>query len=161
MAGEIGLRSRYTLKADTAIEGVTLLEVGAIMAIAGDRTTSDLTVSKGEGGNYVADGTQMQNQAVYKNGEIVASTFDADGETHFAYTLLFDNGADTKEKLTTDILFRGYAVVMIDGIEYVLYTDMYGETFEGGALSVYDVSKLEQNASYETSLKVIATVEGN
>jgi hypothetical protein len=73
--------------------------------------------------------------------------------------LLFGDGQDTKENLTADTLFRAYAVVEVGGEEHVLYTDMYGETFRGGALSVYAISKLAQNASYETSKKVIATVE--
>ena len=60
-------------------------------------------------------------------------------------------------KLQTKLIFRAYVVVEYEGVEFVLYTDMYGETFKGEPLSMYDASKAFDE--FETSKNVIDIVE--
>ena len=63
------------------------------------------------------------------------------------------------DKLQTELLFRGYAVVEIDGVEYVFYTDMTSANF-GDSVSMYELSTYEDYQDYQTSQTVITKVEG-
>lgn len=148
--GYAGIRSRYTVALDAIVEGATLVEVGAIMAIATEgRTTADLTVVKTADG-YTATGKQMMNAAVKET-----DVFTDETGAHFAYTLTFQNEASqTKTNYETEILFRGYVVLEIDGFEYVYYTDM--TSVFGESISMLEASQHEAFKDYTTSQAVIA-----
>ena len=159
-----GLRSVYAVNKSFVLpEDVTLVEVGAIMAIAGDRSIEDLTVVKTADG-YEASGSKMASTSVYANGEW-EKMLEKDGKSTFAYTCTFETVAEmVADKLTTDIMFRGYVVVNYDGVDFVLYTDMTSDAF-GDSISMYEASTyvdVDSNvnfAEYDTSKAVIAIVE--
>ena len=183
MEGDPGIRARFAvdLTADEIAEGVTLVEVGAIAAIAGTRTVKDLTVAK-SGDDYVVTGNQMMKECVYQvggwtpamvDGVSEASGYDVGYWRHdnlfteneidysFAIAVLHDTAnSQTAIAYQTDLIFRGYVVYEVEGVEYVWYTDMTDSayTFKDAVVSLYDLSKLAVNSSHPTSQAVIAAV---
>lgn len=148
-----GLRSVYSVNKNVVKEGVTLKEVGAIMAIADGRTVDELTVAKNEAGAYVVTGKKMASTAIF-DGAWDEDVTDGDGalytkgdETRFAYTCTFEGNMTDAGKLTTELLFRGYVVLEIGGQDYVLYTNMDAPSYE--KISMYDVSKVFAEKGYE------------
>lgn len=135
-----GVRSLYTVDLNKATDqNATLVEIGAIMAIATNRVTSDLILEKAN-----VSGSQMMSQAVWtKDGGFLAGkTFEDEGGLHFAYTIVYADDAQALALGDVELLFRGYAVIEIDGVRYVSYADMTTSAFN-------DTHKVTLNRAYE------------
>lgn len=135
-----GLRSVFKLNRDFIDQAadnafVKIAEIGAIVAIKGEYNddVTDLTVDGGR---------QMIKEAVYENG-VWAKNADGeeklfygmgeDGtlETYFALTTTFENAEEqTKAKFETELLYRGYVTLDLNGEAYTMYTDMTAPSFD-------------------------------
>ncbi len=161
--GYPALRSAYGLYVEIGAKVTdsyfTVVEVGAIMAVAVEgRTHSDLTVTKGTAG-YEVTGTQMVSAAA-ASGNIVTWS---DGVDRFVYATVYDdkNGNTcTKEQYETVLLHRAYVVLSDGKNEYVAYIDAAGgENFPDGKVSMLSLS--EKFPQYEeTSQKVLEACRG-
>ncbi len=150
-----GLRARFTCALGEALDGVSLVESGTIIAAAENgRTMADLTVSK-SGDAYVPSGNKILSVKASES-----NLFSAEDESkHFACALTFQSETElTKAALTTEVLFRGYAVLSVYGFEIVLYADMTSDTF-GDTVSMYELSSCDAFKDHETSKKVLEICE--
>ncbi len=135
-----GVRSLYTIDFSKATDpNATLIEIGAIMAVATNRVTSDLTL---EASNVA--GSQMKSQAVWTKdgGYLAGKTFEDEDGLHFAYTIVYNDDAQALAYGDVELLFRGYVIVEIDGIQYTSYADMTTTAFN-------DTHKVTLNRAYE------------
>ncbi len=159
-----GLRSRYTVNVAADLDGLTVVEVGAIMAVADSFTREQLVVTKGADGYAVAAATGIAGDYVYRGGALREGKYFAteDEKTHFAYTTTFNYNENTytAAEYQKELIYRAY-VVLSDGTnEYVRYIDAVSDNFADGAVSMYELSVYKQgdvdNTVYVTSQVVIA-----
>ena len=147
------MRSIYSLS-DNAPEGVTLLEAGAIMAIGEGYELSDLTPE-----NAAKPNSRMASVAVYTQDagwdeeHIVEAEVDTGvSKRYFAYTTVYDSEFSAT-KYSTEMLYRGYVKVEVNGQSVTLYTDMSTAI---GKISLLDVTEaaVEKDATLASYLLV-------
>ena len=149
-----GLRSRFTVNFDAALaNGATLVEVGAVAGIA---EKGELSVVKTADGYKGVNGVAT---TIWKDGALAVEDekiFTAEDEKlHFAYTVTFEGASGNKTNYETELQFLAYAVIEVEGTEFVVYADMTSQTF-GDTVSMLEVSQYADFQKYSTSQAVIA-----
>ena len=161
-----GLRTRFTVNKDALKDGAVLKEAGLLLALAEGREVTDLTVVSG------AEGYEAANEVVLTkiyDGNVWHGVFERQNvsdlnnihvSSHVVRTVTFKEAAEqTAAKYQTKLIFRGYVVITVRGVDYVWYTDMTGELFPDAKVSLYDVAKLTHNLRYDINRQVVDMVE--
>ena len=147
-----GIRSIYTVNTDA----IKVLEkkgysvtVGALMAIANGRETSEITLGS-------ANSAQT---TVYKNGAIVAEKTLNKSESgfSFAYATVF-NTEVAAQNYKTDMVYRGYVTLTKGNTSATFYLDAETEIFDGTELSLYDLSTVLAFLGYENRATITSVV---
>ncbi len=133
-----GLRSRYTVNVDAALNGYTLVEVGAIMALADRFDLKDMTVDSAKNDNVKG----IAGVAVYAHGAFCDADkiFEDEFGKHFAFTTTYE-GAATKEKYETNLRYRAYVILEKGDVTYFCYIDAVGERFPDSSASMLSVAQ--------------------
>ena len=167
--GDAGLRSIYTVDCEAidafnaGEQSAKITEIGAIVAIKGEREIDDLTVALGAQMSKHAvyeDGTWKDNLSGENGGLGYLYTNEAEGTTTFALTTVFDTeSVRTKDCYETELLYRGYAVVTVGEFTYVYYLDMTAPNVQN--VSMYALAKalVEKDASYADYATIAGIIE--
>ena len=146
------IRASFTV--DTTkltVDGVTVLEMGTLSAMKGERALANLTVAEKDGA-YAPIDADVAHNVIYKGGEFIGKIGE-DGKLTAHQIVSFDAETATKDDYNVEYLFRGYAVVEVDGACYVLYTDMTSALF-GEEISMYELASDRNVAMHELNKDV-------
>lgn len=141
---QTALRALYTV--DTAIElgeGSTLLEIGAIVGAVGD---TELTVELTDNG-YATPNERATVKTIWKDGAFTVDESELlvgeDGKTQFTQMVTFDGTDAIAADYKTELAFRAYAVIDMNGAPTVVYTDMTSERF-GETVTMLEVAQQKE-----------------
>ena len=147
------IRASFTV--DTTkltVDGVTVLEMGTLSAMKGERALANLTVAENEG-TYAPVDADVAHNVIYQGGEFTGKIGE-DGNLKAYQMVTFDAKTATKADYHVEYLFRGYAIVEAEGVRYVLYTDMTSARF-GEEISMYELASDKNVAHHEINKDVV------
>ena len=147
------IRASFTV--DTAkmdVDGIKIIEMGTLSAMAGERKLHNVTVEKKDGA-YAPTDADVAHNVIYQNEAFTAAIGEG-GKLKVAQIVSFDAETATKDVYHTDYLFRGYAIAIANGEEFVLYTDMTSERF-GDEISMYELASDRGVAKHDLNKDVV------
>lgn len=152
----IAFRAVFTVHSERSYAGMTVLEMGVLTQKATEETVlDDLTLIKGESGYE----STASKSCLYADGEWLNTVELESGTTVYRETVSFAQEELTREKLTEEYVFRGYAICRYLDRDFVVYTDMSSTAFEDGLLSVAELSAHPALADYPVSKQIKAILD--